>query len=229
MLAHRTAAGERPGRPPRSTSSLPQPRPEAQGRGRLYNGHSILAVIPARAGSKRLVGKNTLPFRGRPLLVWTIESAVACPYLDRIILSSDIDFSPLTEKYGITYHRRPPALADDAAPIEAVVKDILWNTTNLFDLVLLLQPTSPLRTTIDINSAIEQFFHSPDSVISFSYTEWPSLRPNGAIYLMRTDSLLEGMPFYGLDNAKIQLTPPDRTADINTAEDLQEAEKKCGY
>lgn len=116
----------------------------------------ILALIPARGGSKGLPGKNIRPLHGKPLIGWSIEAAKASRYVTRVVVSSD-DESILAVARACGAEIpfvRPQALARDDTPgIDVVLHalDILPG----FDWVVLLQPTSPLRTVGDIDAAIE--------------------------------------------------------------------------
>ena len=117
----------------------------------------VLGLIPARGGSKRLPRKNVLPLAGKPLIAWTIEAALASTYLDRVVLSSDDDeIMEVAHEYGCEVpFRRPASLAADDTP---GIDPVLHAVEQLpgFDHVVLLQPTSPLRTTGDIDGAIEK-------------------------------------------------------------------------
>lgn len=123
----------------------------------MINGKSIIAIIPARGGSKGLPRKNVRLLGGKPLIAWTIEAAWASRYLDRVILSSDDDeIITVAATYGcdVPFKRDPTLAADDTPSIEVVI-DALERCSG-YDMVVLLQPTSPLRTAEDIDKAIEQ-------------------------------------------------------------------------
>lgn len=197
----------------------------------MYLDHTILAVIPARAGSKRLRGKNIKPFCGKPLIEWTVFEAQKSKYLDNIAVSSDDKsiFDLLLKKgYSIIWHQRPARLATDQSSSEDVVREFIEQSLmGPWDLTMLLQPTSPLRISADIDEAIELFFKPVDRIISFGYNVDPTvLQPSGATYLLRTQSLLRGASFYSPDGARIQLTPPERFADIDDQSQFDEAETK---
>lgn len=209
----------------------------------MYQGHTILAVIPARKGSKRLPGKNMKLFRGLPMVEWTMIAAARSEYLDEVVVSSDIpETIELARKHRVRWSRRNSDLARDNSSSEEVCIDVVEKPYFIefpdghkdgvegqlyFDLVMLLQPTSPLRNSADIDHAIELFFKPVDRVISFGYNTDPTvLQPSGAIYLLRTHNLLRGAPFYSPDGARIQLTPPERFADIDTQDQFDEAETK---
>lgn len=125
----------------------------------MIAGRSVLAVIAARGGSRGLPRKNVLPFRGRPLMGWTIAAAQASRRIDRLILSSDDpEIIALAESLGCAApFRRAPELSGDAATSIDVVLDALDRVPG-HDVVVLLQPTSPLRTAADIDGALERMF-----------------------------------------------------------------------
>jgi CMP-N,N'-diacetyllegionaminic acid synthase len=118
----------------------------------------VLAVIPARGGSKGLPGKNILDVDGRPLLAFSVEAAQASRAIDHVILSSDDDdiiAAALNCGCDVPF-RRPAELATDSAATIDVVLHALDQMEG-YDVVVLLQPTSPLRTAADIDGACEQF------------------------------------------------------------------------
>lgn len=122
----------------------------------MIGGNSVLAVVPARGGSRGVPGKNILPIGGRPLIQWTIDAARNSRHIDRLILSSDDPaIIEVASKAGCEVpFRRDPALASDEASSIDVVVDALQRVPG-HDIVVLLQPTSPLRSTADIDGAIE--------------------------------------------------------------------------
>lgn len=131
----------------------------------MYKGKTILGLIPARSGSKGLPRKNIKPLLGKPLIAWTIEQALASKYLDRLIVSTDDEgIAEVSRKYGAEIpFIRPKELAEDNAKgIDVVLHTIDWLNENdkqkQYDLIILLQPTSPLRATEDIDKAIELLF-----------------------------------------------------------------------
>lgn len=121
----------------------------------MIGGRSVLAVITARGGSKGLPRKNLLPFRGAPLIAWTIKAAQAAKSIDRLILSSD---DPEIIETALSLgceapFRRAPDLANDTAASVDVVLDAADRAPG-YDIVVLLQPTSPLRTAADIEATL---------------------------------------------------------------------------
>ncbi len=120
----------------------------------MIGGRRVLALITARGGSKGLPGKNIRPVAGRPLLAWTIEAAKNAKAPDSVALSSDDEaIMTVAREWGCEVpFRRPVALAtDEASSIDVVLHAL--DALPGFDYVLLLQPTSPLRTAADIDAA----------------------------------------------------------------------------
>lgn len=133
----------------------------------------VLAVIPARGGSKGLPGKNIRPLAGKPLIAWTIEAARGARWVDRVIVSSDDEaILAVARAWGAdTPFVRPAELAADDTPGIAVVFHAL-DALPGYDWVVLLQPTSPLRTAADIDRAIERCW-ADDAPACVSVTEAP--------------------------------------------------------
>ena len=124
----------------------------------MIDGKSVLALIPARGGSKGVPGKNVRPAGGKPLIAWTVEAAKASRYVDRVILSSDdAAIAEAAARFGCEVpFVRPAELATDKADSMSVVRHALGALSERYDLLLLLQPTSPLRTAADIDAALER-------------------------------------------------------------------------
>ena len=118
--------------------------------------NKVLALITARGGSKGLPRKNVLPVGGKPLIAWTILAALKASIVDQVVLSSDDDeIIETAKKYGCAVpFRRPDKLASDNANSIDVIMHTLDHLPG-FDYVILLQPTSPLRTSTDICAAFD--------------------------------------------------------------------------
>ncbi len=132
----------------------------------------ILAIIPARGGSKGVPGKNIKLLGGKPLLAYTAEIALQSKYLTEVILSSEDDkIIEVAKGLGIPVpFVRPAALAQDDTPtLEVLIHALQWykNQNIFFDAVCLLQVTSPFRTVDFVDKAIEKFMESAcDSLVS---------------------------------------------------------------
>ncbi|MFO1509889.1 MAG: acylneuraminate cytidylyltransferase family protein [Steroidobacteraceae bacterium] len=120
----------------------------------MIGNKKVLALIPARGGSKGLPGKNILPVGGRPLIDWTIAAARNAGCIDRLVLSSDDDaIAACARDAGCDVpYRRPAELATDTAIMIDVVLHAIDQLPG-YDVIVLLQPTSPLRTAEDIDAA----------------------------------------------------------------------------
>lgn len=118
----------------------------------------ILAVIPARSGSKRIENKNTRAMCGRPLLAWSVQHALEAASVDRVVVSTDDpEIATLARTHGAeTPFIRPAALADDSVPTRAVEDHALDFFHGLWDpdALVTLHPTSPLRLPDDIDACV---------------------------------------------------------------------------
>ncbi len=131
----------------------------------MINGKYVLAIIPARGGSKGLPRKNVLNFLGKPLIRWTIEQAKNSIYIDKIIVSTDDDeIKTISRVAGadVPFIRPKELATDDAKGIDVILHAVNWSENNdkerCFDIIVYLQPTSPLRLSEDIDCSIEMLF-----------------------------------------------------------------------
>lgn len=134
----------------------------------MYRGKRILAIVPARGGSKGLPGKNIRPLCGKPLIGWSIEHAQKSKYVDDIFISTDSrEIADVAETFGVKVPElRPDELARDTAPSsEFIVYTLnkMKNEKKTFDYFILLEPTSPLRDVEDVDRSIEMLIDSPES------------------------------------------------------------------
>jgi len=133
----------------------------------------IIAIIPARGGSKGVKNKNIKMVHGKPLIAWTIEAALRSQSIDEVLVTTDdAKIAEVSLAYGAKVpFIRDAFLAEDDTPTIEVVKDV-FNRMPEFDKGILLQPTSPLRTTQDIDELIEQCLASQAlSSVSVCQTE----------------------------------------------------------
>jgi len=120
------------------------------------------AVIPVRAGSKRVSGKNIREFKGQPLLVWSIKAAMVCPQIDEIIVTTDDPrAAEIAEDYPVTILDRPSRLASDMASTFDVLRHVILEQGGELqvqpDALVLLQATSPLRERNLISNSLQRF------------------------------------------------------------------------
>lgn len=158
----------------------------------MIKGHTVLAVIPARSGSKRCPNKNFRLFRGRPLYEWSIDQAAASKHIDKVKVSFDID--------------RPAELCTDTATNEDVLRHHLKEYPH--DFVVLLQPTSPMRTADDIDTCIVMSFETGRPVL----TVRSDGTKNGAVYVASSAWILN----HDFSHPCIELVMPnERSLDID--------------
>ncbi len=218
----------------------------------------ILAVIPARLGSKRLPKKNIKMLCGKPLLAYTIDSVRNSHYVNRFVVSTeDRDIATISQSYDAEVIIRPLELARDESTTEDVVFHALEQLHSKEqytpDIIILLQPTSPLRTPEDIDTAIKIFLNTAgDSLISiteYDHTPYwafriekgflkreftkeshtrsqdlPKLyRPNGSIFITRVSTFRNIRSFYATHSIPY-IMPPERSIDIDDEFDFSIAE-----
>ncbi len=218
----------------------------------------MIAIIPARGGSKGLPGKNIKDLLGKPLIAYSIEAALSSKHISEVIISTDDQgIYDTAVKYGAkkTFLRPKNLAGDNSLAIDNYIYTIKRLNDefdyNIADFVV-LQPTSPLRNSRDIDNAIKIFKQkNADSVIS--YTEehhpvsWhkyidksggfenifpdniqnrqanrPSYFPNGAIFVFNLD-LIKDKKYYS-EKSYPYVMPRERSVDIDTAEDFDYVE-----
>jgi CMP-N,N'-diacetyllegionaminic acid synthase len=212
----------------------------------------VLALIPARGGSQRLPGKNILSVCGRPLLAWSIDAARGSRCIDRVVLSSEDEaIIAAARACGCEVpFRRPDVLASDTASTTDVVLHAL-DALPGYDVVVLLQPTSPLRTASDIDAACAKFATSgAPACVSVSRVEqnpyWmyrlgdddallPIIAPSEAarrqdlpdVYMLNgavyiaATAWLRQTRTFLTRDTVAHVMPVDRALDIDTAADLE--------
>lgn len=158
----------------------------------------MIALIPARAGSKRIPGKNTKPLGGVPLLAWTIQAAKESDVFDEIHVSSDDEEAlNIACDLGVRFIVRPRALATDTAPDLLWIQHLLsprWGRPTCF---AILRPTSPFRTAATIRRAFAQWKGESDCIDSLRavrlVTETPYKMWTQSGHGMPIDPLLPGL------------------------------------
>lgn len=178
-----------------------------------------IAVIPARAGSKRLPGKNHREIAGKPLISWTVEAAIYSNLFEKVLVTTDsADVTKVCAKYDVEIFNRPSWTAKDNSTASQVLKSLYPRLIGFAD-VCYLQPTSPLRGHQHIIEAYEKlrqvrsgnlvsvtetrlpakyfFFESDDKIKTLSQqlndtdTNKRLIFPNGAIYISKIENLVE--------------------------------------
>lgn len=171
----------------------------------MLNKLKILAIIPARANSKGLPGKNTMQLAGKPLIAWTIDSAVGSKLIDRTVISTDSEqIRQLAKTLGADApFLRPAELAlDDTPAIETVLH--ACQMLPGYDVLVLLQPTSPLRAASDIDAAI-QLLEKKDADFCVSVTK-PKHHPNW-LFKKSANGFLESYEKFEICTDRQSLSP----------------------
>ena len=131
---------------------------------------NVIAIIPARGGSKCIPGKNIKNFEGSPLISHSIEYAKDSKLINEIYVSTDDDqIAHISKTTGAKIIKRPASLATDTCTTESAIEHALDNIDSIPDIIILLQPTSPLRPRKSLDSIINKFIDGNyDSLLSIS-------------------------------------------------------------
>ena len=125
----------------------------------MLNGKRVIAVVPARGGSKSVPGKNIRPLGGKPLLAWSIDVARQVSEIDRIIVSTDdAQIASVGRAHGAEVYARPAHLATDESLVIDALKDLLQTLRaegETAEWVVLLEATCPLRTADDVRDCLK--------------------------------------------------------------------------
>lgn len=156
----------------------------------------VVAVVPARAGSKSVPDKNIRKLGGKPLIAWSIEVALAVPAIDRVIVSTDgAEIARVARQYGAEAYDRPAALATDEAQVTDALRDLIATLRQEGEhaaIMVLLEPTSPLRLPADVSACLELMkARGLDSVATFKEAD---LNPHRAWRLVdgRPETFIPG-------------------------------------
>ena len=156
----------------------------------MLNGKRVIAVIPARGGSKSVPGKNIRPLGGKPLIVWSIEIAKQVTEIDRVIVSTDdSQIAGVSRQYSAEVYPRPAHLATDQALVIDSLIDLIGTLKKegeSVECLVLLEPTCPLRSVADVRDCLSLFAQDDyDSVATFKEAE---LNPH------RAWRIVDGLP-----------------------------------
>lgn len=219
----------------------------------------ILAVVPARGGSKRIPGKNIKLVNGKPLIAYTIEVASKSKYINKLILSTDSDeIIKVCKDYPIEIpFKRPANLATDNALAMDTYEHVILEMRNNFnfdaDILVILEPTCPLRTTEDIDNAIKLFLEkkadSVRSMVEASPAEYLKVIdenskisnylenvkvlnmqdykkvyiPQGAVTVVDAKLFLKHKKYY-YENTYAHIMPKERSVDVDSEFEFKLAE-----
>ena len=175
-----------------------------------------IAIIPARAGSKRIPKKNVRPFHGKPILAYSIETAIKCGLFEAVVVSTeDQDFAAVAKHYGAKVHMRPARLADDITGTQEVMRSALtwWKDTHgdqPSELACCIYATAPMLHPGDLIAAAAL---KP----RHSYVYVP-----GYFYFGHTLAFIAAVP---IEDGFEMPFPGSRYIDINTEDDWRRAER----
>jgi YrbI family 3-deoxy-D-manno-octulosonate 8-phosphate phosphatase len=142
---------------------------------------AVMAIIPARGGSKGIPRKNTLPIAGKPLVAWTVLAAMSSRYVQRVVVSTDdLEIARIAQAYGANVVMRPPEISGDQASSESALLHVLdslpGSPADLPELIVFLQCTSPMTTAADIDGTIDALrseqADTAVAVVPFHYFLW---------------------------------------------------------
>jgi CMP-N,N'-diacetyllegionaminic acid synthase len=182
---------------------------------------NIVAIIPARGGSKGIPKKNLLILSGKPLIAWSIQQALASRFIDEVYVSSDSDeILAVSASYGAKSIKRPDHLATDTATSESALQHALevleTEQRQPLDYIVFLQATSPLRTDTDIDSAIETLIaNDGDSLLSccrlgvFFIWEYQNDAPVGVNHDYKHRRRRQDLKSQYLENGSIYVFKPE--------------------
>jgi CMP-N-acetylneuraminic acid synthetase len=210
---------------------------------------NIIGIITARGGSRGIPRKNIKDLNGKPLIAYTIEVGKKSRHLNRVIVSTDdVEIADVAKTWGAEVPcMRPEEFARDNTPTLPVIQHMTRHIeeTEKVDIVVTLQPTSPLRTAEDIDGAVQKLIDTnADTVVSvvevkhhpyltfkldgdkleplycmekrLRRQELPTIYAlNGAVYVTRRDTLLNRNSIYGDDN-RGYVMPEERSMDIDS-------------
>ncbi len=139
----------------------------------MIEGERVIAVIPARGGSKGVPRKNIVPLGGKPLVAWSIETALTVEPVDRTIVSTDDEeIAAVALQHGAEVYRRPARLASDTALVIDALRDLIGTLKAEGEngcIMVLLEPTCPFRSADDVNACLTALVRgAKDSVATFT-------------------------------------------------------------
>jgi CMP-N-acetylneuraminic acid synthetase len=167
----------------------------------------VLGIIPARGGSKGVKKKNIRYVDGQPLISYTIEAAQDSKLLSNFLITTDnAEIIEVVKKYKANFHKRDVKNAQDNSPIEPVVQEVLAILEESYDLIVLLQPTAPIRTGKDIDNVIQMFIDDSQTKSVVSVIELCDIHP-ARMYNVDDFSVMHPLNKEGERKRRQDLTP----------------------
>jgi CMP-N,N'-diacetyllegionaminic acid synthase len=213
---------------------------------------TFLAIIPARGNSQRIRNKNLIKLNNKPLIYWTIKSAIRSKFISSVCVTSDSEkILNYCKKFDVTTIMRPKKLSGNIIMPDHAIKHAYLKLKKKYDFIVMLQPTSPLRTYKDIDNAIKIIIKNKSNSLFSSSIEsrfiWKKSknnyypinynfknRPrhqdvsfyfeNGSIYISESNLFTKKTNRLG-GKISTYIMPYDKSIDIDDIQDLKEAEK----
>ncbi len=217
----------------------------------MFQNKKIVSLVPLRGGSKSIPGKNIKEIAGKPLCFWVLQAVAGSKYIDEVWVSTEdekIKEAVLSFGLKVRVIDRPQEFAKDSSSTEQAVLHFAENVS--FDILNLIQATSPATESADLDKAIEQFFAEKDDSLlagvlykkffwtpegkplNYDFMKRPMrqdfagvVHENGAFYLTKKDILLKNKNRLG-GKIGIFLLPEEKAIDIDEPADWPVAEKK---
>jgi N-acylneuraminate cytidylyltransferase len=228
----------------------------------MIQGKRVIAVIPARGGSKSVPKKNIKLLAGKPLIAWSIETARGTAEIDRVIVSTDDEkIGSAAKEYSAEVYKRPAHLATDDALVIDALRDLIQRLRKegeALEILVLLEPTCPLRSGGDIRNCLKVLVSGYDSVATFEeaslnpHRAWKindgrpevfipgtdpwlprqrlpkAYRLNGAVYAFVVNGLGQDSRSILFGNSGAVIMPKERSVDIDSEIDFLVAESLIG-
>ena len=213
---------------------------------------TFLAIIPARGNSQRIKNKNLIKLNNKPLIYWTIKSAIRSKYISSVCVTSDSEkILNYCKKFDVTTILRPKKLSGNIIMPDHAIKHAYLKLKKKYDFIVMLQPTSPLRTYKDIDNAIKIIIKNKSNSlfsssiesrfiwkksknnyypINYNYKNRPRHQDvsfyfeNGSIYISESNLFTKKTNRLG-GKISTYIMPNDKSIDIDDIQDLKEAEK----
>lgn len=181
-----------------------------------------LAIIPARGGSRRILGKNIKPFFGKPIIAYSIETAQKSGVFGRVMVTTDcLAIAEVAKQYGAEVFMRP--MDDGSRGTQDVAREVLMDPAyQLATLACVIYPTSPLLLPSDLATAEDVLMQSEAEYIMSVQPE--PLADAGCFYMGRPRAFIEEIPLIGCSTLMYAM-PMERVCDINEPQDWARAEQ----
>lgn len=162
----------------------------------------IIAIIPARGGSKRIPKKNIIDFQGKPMIAWTIEAALESKVFNRVMVSTDDEeIAKISKQFGASVPFLRKENIDDYSNVSTVIVNVLEEIEEDYDCVVMLMANCPLRNSQDIKNAVNNFHSNKESNFQLSSFKFGWMNPWWAHTIQKKEI---GLPLLSKNNTNIR-------------------------